>query len=238
MRVLPLKQVSKARLTYKASLEKGLIPNGLKVSKRPAIKPVTGDFLTKWTMILVNAETKLVELLLAESLQVVKELDKKLDSELKKSHPNHFKEKRLQTEIEQEQYKRKLELRRFHKWKKIEEKHVATELILDSKREQKGTTIKTMEQKQTTEVISDSENKLKDPPHSEINNIKGTENEILHNIKLNKSNITDNRKEGKKVRKVTYSDVVKGNANRDMGEKIVKYETSKSAKSTTKVIYY
>ena len=81
-----------------------------------------------------------------------------------------------------------------------------------------------MEEKQTTEAISDSENKLKDPPHSEINNIKGTENEILHNIKLNESNITDNRKERKKVRKVTYSDVVKGNASKDMGEKIVNLE--------------
>ena len=103
---------------------------------------------------------------------------------------------------------------------KIEEKHVTTELILESGREQKGTTIKTMEEKQTTEAISDSENKLKDPPHSEINNIKGTENEILHIIKLNESNITDNRKERKKVRKVTYSDVVKENAS----EKIVNLE--------------
>ena len=51
---------------------------------------MTGDFLTKWNTILVNAETKLVELLLAELLQVVKELDKELEFELKKSHPNHF----------------------------------------------------------------------------------------------------------------------------------------------------
>ena len=122
-------------LNYKGSLKKRLIPNGLKITKRPAIKPVTGGFLTKWTKVLVNAETKLVELLLAESLQVVKELDKELDSELKKSHPNHFKEKRLQIENEQKQYRRKQELRRFHKWKKIEEKHVTTELILDSGRE-------------------------------------------------------------------------------------------------------
>ena len=129
------------------------------------------------------------------------ELDSELDSELKKSHPNHFKVKRLQIENEQEQYKRKLELRRFHKWKKIEEKYVTAELILDSGREQKGTT-KTMEEKQTTEAISGSENKLKDPPHSEINNIKGTENEILHNIKLNESNITDNRKERKKLERL------------------------------------
>ena len=80
-----------------------------------------------------------------------------------------------------------------------------------------------LEEKQTTEAISDSENKLKDPLHSEIDNIKGTENEILHNIKLNESNITDNRKE-RKVRKVTYSDVLKGNASKDMGEKMVNLE--------------
>ena len=80
-------------------------------------------------------------------------------------------------------------------------KHVRTELILDSGRE-KGTTMKTMEEKQTTEATSDSENKLKDPLHYEINNIKGTENKILHNIKLNESNITDKRKERKKIRKV------------------------------------
>ena len=44
-------------LNYKESLENGLIPKGLKINKRPAIKPVTEDFFEKWNTILLDAES-------------------------------------------------------------------------------------------------------------------------------------------------------------------------------------
>ena len=85
-------------LNYKESPENGLIPKGLKINKRPAIKPVTEDFFEKWNTILLDAKNSLVQLLLSESLQIVKKLDEELDSEIKKIHPNDFREKRIRFE--------------------------------------------------------------------------------------------------------------------------------------------
>ena len=84
-------------LNFKESLENGLIPKGLKINKQPAIKPVTEEFFEKWYAILLDAEKTLVQLLLRESLQVVKKLDEKMVSEIKKvlmmSEKNEFSSK-------------------------------------------------------------------------------------------------------------------------------------------------
>ena len=114
-------------LNYKESFENGLIPKGLKINKRPALKPVTEDFFEKWNTILLDAENSLVQLLLSESLQVVKKLDEELDSEIKKIHSNDVREKRIQFENQYENYKKKLEFCRIRKWKKVEEKQVVLE---------------------------------------------------------------------------------------------------------------
>ena len=37
---------------YQTSLKTGLIPNGLKIKKSPAITPVSEDFNTKWDEVL------------------------------------------------------------------------------------------------------------------------------------------------------------------------------------------
>ena len=71
-------------LNYKESLENGLIPKGLKINKRPAIKPVTEDFFEKWNTILLDAKNSLVQLLLSESLQIVKNLMKNWTVKLRK----------------------------------------------------------------------------------------------------------------------------------------------------------
>ena len=83
------------------------------------------DFFEKWNTILLDAENSLVQLLLSESLQVVKKLD--LDSETKKIHPNDIREKRIQFENQYKNYKKKIEFRTIRKWKKVEEQQVILE---------------------------------------------------------------------------------------------------------------
>ena len=90
---------------------KGL--KGLKINKLPAIKPVTEGFFEKWNTILSDSGNGLVQLLLSESLQVVKKPDKELDSEIKKIHPNAVREKWIQFENKYENYKKKLEFHRI-----------------------------------------------------------------------------------------------------------------------------
>ena len=48
-------------------------------------------------------------------------------------------------------------------------------------------------------------------------------------IKLNETNITDNRKAKKKIKTPTYSEVVKRTANKDIGEKITNLEEIKAS---------
>ena len=114
-------------LNFKESLENGLIPKGLKINKQPAIKPVTEEFFEKWNAMLLDAEKTLVQLLLRESLQVVKKLDEKMVREIKKVHPNDVREKRIQFENQYKNYKKKLEFRKVRKWKKVEEKQAILE---------------------------------------------------------------------------------------------------------------
>ena len=59
---------------------------------------MTEDFFEKWNTILSDAKNSLVQLLLSESIQIVKKLDEELDSEIKKVHPNDFREKRIRFE--------------------------------------------------------------------------------------------------------------------------------------------
>ena len=54
---------------------------------------MTEGFFEKWSTILSDSGNGLVQLLLSESLQVMKKPDKELDSEIKKIHPNAVREK-------------------------------------------------------------------------------------------------------------------------------------------------
>ena len=49
----------------------------------------------------------------------MKNLDEELDSEIKKTHPNDVREKRVQFENQYENYKKKLDLRRIRNGKKL-----------------------------------------------------------------------------------------------------------------------
>ena len=197
-------------MNYKESLENGLIPNGLKINKRPAIKPVTEDFLEKWNSILLDAKSNLVQLLLRESLQVVEKLDKELERRIKKIYPNHVKEKRIQLKKQYENYKKKLESRRFRKWKKVEEKNQVR--------------LETVNRKGTEQLLV-IDTKL--PQMTETEPLVETNDEHVQ-IELDESNITDKRKARKKMKTVTYSEVVKGTERKDIGEKVISLEEIKA----------
>ena len=75
---------------YQTSLNTGLIPNGLKIKKLPAITPVSEDFNTNWNEVLYNAEKNLVELLLYESSKVIAKIQVELDLEVRKIDPENY----------------------------------------------------------------------------------------------------------------------------------------------------
>ena len=202
-------------LNYKESLENGLIRKGLKINKRPSIKPVTENFCEKWNTILLDVENSLVQLLLSELLQVVKKLDEELDSEIKKIHPNDVREKRIQFENQYENYKKKLEFRIIHKWKKVEEKHVILEQEKIKSDKVNGTAQSSITESNFPQ-ITETEKRI------EIN-------EKPVEVKLNETSLTDNRKARKKIKTPTYSEVVKQTANKDIGEKITNLKEIKAS---------
>ena len=104
-----------------------MIPKGLKINNRPAIKPKTENIFEKWNTLLLDVENSLVQLLLSELLQVVNKFDEELDSEIKKIHPNVVREKQIHLENYYENYKKKLELSRIRRWKKVAQKQVILE---------------------------------------------------------------------------------------------------------------
>ena len=75
---------------YETSLKTGLILNGLKIKKSPAITPVSEDFNTKWNEVLYNAEKNLVALLLYESSKVIAKIQVQLDLEVRKIDPGNY----------------------------------------------------------------------------------------------------------------------------------------------------
>ena len=78
---------------YLYSLEHGIIPSGLKINKKPAFTPVSNYFTEKWNNILRSAEEKLVNLLLAESDNVIDNLQTKIKEGLQNKYGNDYKNK-------------------------------------------------------------------------------------------------------------------------------------------------
>ena len=70
------------RENYIQSLEKKVIPSGLKINKKPAFAPISQDFMNNWKNILRRAEYSLVQLLLTEFQKVIKKLDSDIENEL------------------------------------------------------------------------------------------------------------------------------------------------------------
>ena len=80
-------------LRYKHHKEHRIIPSGLKINEKPAFIPVSNDFTEKWNNILRSAEEKLVNLLLAESDNVIDNLQTKIKEGLQNKYGNDYKNK-------------------------------------------------------------------------------------------------------------------------------------------------
>ena len=80
-------------LRYKHHKEHRIIPSGLKINEKPAFIPVSNDFTEKWNNILRSAEEKLVILLLAESDNVIDNLQTKIKEGLQNKYGNDYKNK-------------------------------------------------------------------------------------------------------------------------------------------------
>ena len=62
------------KLNYETSLRDQIVPDGLKIYKKPCFVPVTLDFDKKWQDILHTAEISLIQLLSEESTNVIMKL--------------------------------------------------------------------------------------------------------------------------------------------------------------------
>ena len=96
---------------YQTSLKMGLMPNGLKINKSPAITPVSEDFNIKWNEVLYNAE-KNVELLLYESSKVIVKIQVELDLEDREINPGIYDRNCEKLNAKHARFRRGLEERR------------------------------------------------------------------------------------------------------------------------------
>ena len=104
------------QLNFDTSLRDDIVPDGLRITKRPGIAPVTTDFDSKWQHILKTAEIKLVSLLSEEAAHVIVELEKKFDETLNVVH-NNGGEGRLKEDFIRQKFRVSLETRTARKRK-------------------------------------------------------------------------------------------------------------------------
>ena len=110
-------------LRYKHHKEHRIIPSGLKINEKPAFIPVSNDFTEKWNNILRSAEEKLVILLLAESDNVIDNLQTKIKEGLQNKYGNDIEESFKNLEEKHQDYKKKLTRKRDKSgklWKRTE----------------------------------------------------------------------------------------------------------------------
>ena len=93
---------------YLHSIENGIVPSGLKINKKPAFLPISDDFTDQWNKILLNAEKKLVNLLLVESNKVINNLQEKIEGKLFEKYGNDIENCLWELEYKHINYKKKL----------------------------------------------------------------------------------------------------------------------------------
>ena len=93
---------------YLHSIENGIVPSGLKINKKPAFLPISDDFTDQWNKILLNAEEKLVNLLLVESDKVINNLQEKIEGKLYEKYGNDIENRLWELEHKHINHKKKL----------------------------------------------------------------------------------------------------------------------------------
>ena len=104
---------------YLHSIENRIVPSGLKINKKPAFLLISDDFTDQCNKILLNAEEKLVNLLLVESNRVINNLQEKIEGKLYEKYGNDTENRLWDLEYKHINYKKKLKQKRNKKWSKI-----------------------------------------------------------------------------------------------------------------------
>ena len=69
---------------YERSLFEGIIPTGLKINKKSAFQPISGNFYQQWETVLYDTEKRLVKLLLEKSQKVIETVETDITREMDK----------------------------------------------------------------------------------------------------------------------------------------------------------
>ena len=104
---------------YERSLFEGIIATGLKINKKPAFQPISGNFYQKWNTVLYDTEKRLVKLLLEESEKVIQAVETGITREIDKKFPDYTDSERTSVRVIHKKFKQNLEIRRNKKWDKF-----------------------------------------------------------------------------------------------------------------------
>ena len=111
------------------SLLEGLIPSGLRITKRPAFTPVSDTFEVEWNSILYDTEKRLVELLLKESEGAISVVEAEIQVEIERSDcTNEILE---DLEKKHKEYKKQPEKRWKKKWSQIRFREAKTQVAIN-----------------------------------------------------------------------------------------------------------
>ena len=101
------------------SLHEGVIPTGLKLKKKPAINYISDGFEVQWNNVLHDAEKRLVELLLSESVILIDKTQREVKEIIINIYDGNLEEKWDELYKKHSNYQQQLEERRQRKWEKF-----------------------------------------------------------------------------------------------------------------------
>ena len=103
---------------YERSLFEEIIPTGLKINKKPAFQPISGNFY-QWNTVLYDTEKRLVMLLLEESEKVIATVEMDITREMDIKFPDYTDSERTLVREKHKRFEQNLEIRRNKKMGKI-----------------------------------------------------------------------------------------------------------------------
>ena len=99
---------------YERSLLEGIIATGLKINKKPAFQPISGNFYQHWNIVLYDTQKRLVKLLLEK---VIERVGTEITLEIDKKFPDYTNSGRTSVREKHKRFEQNLEIRRNKKWK-------------------------------------------------------------------------------------------------------------------------
>ena len=114
---------------YEGSLFEGIIPKGLKINKKPAFQPISGNFYQQWNIVLYDTEKRLVRLSLEESEKVIETVEMDITREMDKKFPDYADSERTSVQEKHKRFEQNLKIRRNKKWKKLKKREQTQEQV-------------------------------------------------------------------------------------------------------------